>query len=124
MAATQKGIVAEHGELAALISSVRKSHAAGATWDELARMLDELVETVRAHFESEEKQMEKAAYPLLAEHANNHETFLRRLRILRAECDRRETELMAVFMDLLDNWFKNHERTADELLLEYLEKHR
>ncbi len=124
MAATQKGIVAEHGELATLISRVRKSHAAGATWDELARMLDELVETVRSHFESEEQQMAKAAYPLLAEHANNHETFLRRLRILRAECDRRETELMAVFMDLLDNWFKNHERTADELLLEYLEKNR
>lgn len=124
MATAQDGIVAEHGELAALISEVRKSHAQGATWDELARMLDELVETVRTHFESEENQMERAAYPLLVEHRKNHETFLRRLRILRAECDRRETELMSVFMDLLDNWFKNHERTADELLLEYLARHR
>jgi hemerythrin-like metal-binding protein len=124
MATTQESIVAEHGELAALISKVRKSHAQGATWDDLARMLDELVETVRSHFEAEEKQMEKATYPLLVEHAKNHETFLRRLQILRAECDRRETELMSVFMDLLDNWFKNHERTADGLLLEYLEKQR
>jgi hemerythrin len=61
---------------------------------------------------------------MLVEHRKNHETFLRRLRILRAECDRRETELMSVFMDLLDNWFKNHERTADGLLLDYLAKQR
>ena len=31
---------------------------------------------------------------------------------------------MSVFMDLLDNWFKNHERTADGLLLDYLSKPR
>jgi hemerythrin-like metal-binding protein len=124
MVAVQKGIVDEHTALAALITAVRRNHAAGATWEALARELDALVETVRAHFESEEQQMEKAGYPMLVEHRKNHETFMRRLLILRAECDRQETELMAVFMDLLDNWFKNHERTADGLLLEYLEKQR
>jgi hemerythrin-like metal-binding protein len=124
MVAVNRGIVDEHTELAALISSVRRSHAAGASWEDLARMLDELVATVRAHFTSEEQQMERAAYPMLVEHRKNHETFLRRLLILREECDRQQTELMAVFMDLLDNWFKNHERTADGLLLEYLSKQR
>ncbi len=83
-------------------------------------MLDALIDTVREHFEDEERQMQDAKFPMLEEHRKNHETFLRRLHVLREECDRRETELMSVFMDLLDNWFKNHERTADGLVLEYL----
>jgi hemerythrin len=118
-----EGIVAQHHELASLIKGVRRAHAEGASWENLARMLDALMDTVAAHFESEERDMELAKYPLLEEHRKNHETFLRRLKILREECDRRETELMSVFMDLLDNWFKNHERTADGLVLEYLASH-
>ena len=120
MPALPVGIIAQHGVLASLIKDVRQAHARGASWEELARRLDHLIETVREHFESEEQDMEHASYPLLAEHRKNHETFLRRLHVLREECDRRETELMSVFMDLLDNWFKNHERTADGLVLEYL----
>jgi hemerythrin len=120
VSALPKGILAQHGALAALIADVRKAHAEGATWDDLARMLDQLIATVREHFASEEEEMAQARYPILVEHRVNHETFLRRLLILREECERRETELMAVFMDLLENWFKNHERTADELVLNYL----
>ncbi len=124
MSALLHGIVAEHGEIAALIGDVRRQHDEGAGWEDLARLLDDLVATVTSHFESEEKTMEQAGYPMLAEHRANHSTFLRRLHILRAECDRRETELMAIFMDSLDNWFKNHERSADGLMLDYLAKHR
>jgi len=124
MSAQLKGIVSEHGEIAALIAEVRRKHDDGADWADLARMLDSLVATVTMHFESEEKAMEQAGYPLLAEHAANHATFVRRLQVLRAECDRRETELMAIFMDSVENWFKNHERTADGLVLDYLAAHR
>jgi hemerythrin-like metal-binding protein len=120
MPALPAGLVAQHSALAALIADVRAAHARGASWEDLAKKLDILVATVTEHFVSEEREMSQAHYPMLVEHAKNHETFLRRLKILRAECDKRETELMAVFMDLLENWFKNHERTADELVLEHL----
>ena len=49
-----------------------------------------------------------------------HATFMRRLIVLRRECDRRETELMGMFIELLDNWFKNHERTADAQVIAFL----
>ena len=120
MPALQRSIVDEHSALASMIAHVRHVHAKGATWEELARHFDELIAAVSAHFESEERNMAEVTYPQIVEHRTNHETFLRRLRMLRAECDRRETELMAVFMDMLENWFKNHERTADELLLKYI----
>ena len=104
MSALERGIIGEHGEIASLIANLRRRHAEGLAWTELALLLDQLVATVASHFESEEKAMAKTGYPGLDEHRANHETFLRRLRVLRDECDRRETELMAVFMDLLENW--------------------
>jgi len=119
-----EGILAQHGELSSLIAGVRQAHAQGASWPDLARMLDGLIETVQAHFDSEEGEMARVAFPMLDEHRANHDTFVRRLQVLRAECDRRETELMALFMDMLDNWFKNHERTADQHVLDYLAGHR
>lgn len=120
MMSLSEGIVAQHGEIAALIKELREAHAAGASWTDLAQRLDRLIGVVHEHFEGEQHAMNGASYPLLVEHSQNHDTFLRRLGVLRAECDRRETELMSVFMDLLDNWFKNHERTADQLVLDYL----
>lgn len=114
------GILAEHSHIASLIGALRAAHAAGTAWEELAQQLDRAVEDVRAHFEHEEAQMIKVGYAKLDEHQAAHSTFLRRLHVLRAECDRRETELMGMFIELLDNWFKNHERTADAHLLEVL----
>jgi hemerythrin-like metal-binding protein len=120
----QQLIVDQHLELATLVGTVRKAHAAGATWEEMAAHFDEAIAKVSAHFEREELDMTLITYPHLVEHRTNHETFLRRLRLLRSECDRRESELMAVFMDMLENWLKNHERTADDLLLRYMAGHR
>lgn len=124
MSATRRtmpdGILAQHGLLREMVSGVRAAHAAGVGWEALAEKVDEVLEVVREHFEHEEREMKRAAYPRLDEHALAHQTFLRRLVVVRAECERRETELMALFTELLENWFKNHERTADRHVLEYL----
>lgn len=103
-----------------MVAGVRAAHAAGVDWDALAEKIDEVLEVVHEHFEHEEREMKRAAYPRLEEHALAHQTFLRRLKVVRAECERRETELMALFTELLESWFKNHERTADRHVLEYL----
>ena len=114
------GIKAQHTHLAALVREVREAHDRGVAWAELAVMLDELLDHVRGHFEHEEEEMEKAGYPELAEHRGYHQAFLRRIEVLRAECDRRETELMSVVAELLENWFRNHERTADRHVMQFL----
>ncbi len=108
-----RGILAQHGHIRSHISALGRAHATGATWEDLAQRVDELLEDVRLHFEHEEEEMAKAGYTQLEEHRGAHTTFLRRLRVLREECRRRETELMGMFIDLLENWFDNHERTAD-----------
>lgn len=114
------GILAQHAHLSKMVGDLRKAHARGAPWPELAALLDELLERVRQHFGSEEDQMEQAVYPKLASHRELHRTFMRRLELLRAECDRRQTELMATLTKSLESWFANHERTADKDALEFL----
>ncbi|MBK7580408.1 MAG: hemerythrin family protein [Myxococcales bacterium] len=114
------GVSAQHGHLSASIHRLRHAHAAGEQWEELARLLDRLVQDVAEHFEHEELLMERGKYPAFEQHRNQHGSFLRRLTALRAECERRETELMGVLCELLEAWFKSHEETADRLALEFL----
>lgn len=114
------GFVADHGRLGDLVTTIRQDTAAGVDWAVLAVKLDQVVRIVEEHFAAEERAMERLAYPKIDQHMVAHQTFLRRLKVARAECDRRESELMGLFTELLEHWFKNHERTADDELLAFL----
>lgn len=120
--ASSDEIVEQHGRISSLLSELHATYARGIDWDELARTLDHVLDVVRQHFADEETQMTSAGYPKLVEHQASHATFLRRVQVLRSECNRRETELMSMFIDLLDAWFRNHERTADQHVLSFLER--
>ncbi len=115
-----EGMIAQHHHLREMVASVRKAHSEGVDWDVLAKRLDAIIDVVHEHFTSEEKEMEAGKYPRLHEHSIAHQTFLRRLKVARAECERRETELMGLVTELLENWFLHHERTADAHVLEFL----
>ncbi|MCC6666048.1 MAG: hemerythrin family protein [Polyangiaceae bacterium] len=114
------GVAAQHGVLAASIRKVRHAHATGGPWEDLALLIDQLIGEVRGHFEYEELVMERGGYPELEQHRSMHASFLRRLVALRAECERRESELMGVLVELLESWFKSHEQTADRRAAEFL----
>jgi hemerythrin-like metal-binding protein len=114
------GVAAQHGHLAASIRRLRHVHAAGGQWEDLTELVDQLLGEVAGHFEHEELLMERGAFPAFEQHRSMHSSSLRRLTALRAECDRRESELMGVLVELLEAWFKNHEQTADRSAAEFL----
>lgn len=114
------GVAAQHGHLSASIRNLRLVHAAGVGWEELAALMDRLIDDVRQHFEFEELQMERGGYPRIDHHRMLHSSFMGRLTALRAECDRRETELMGILVELLETWLQSHEETADRHAIEYL----
>jgi hemerythrin-like metal-binding protein len=103
----------QHGYLATKVTGLRQMHDGGARWTALAAYLDRLLADVRAHFAREEQVMAAANYDRLAGHRNEHEVFMRRLEVVRLECDRQETDLMPLLTEMLDNWFKHHEDTWD-----------
>jgi hemerythrin-like metal-binding protein len=111
--ALPEAMAAQHGHIAAMVTGLRRAHTAGEPWSALASYVDRLLGDVRKHFATEEAAMEAARYASLDGHRDEHEVFLRRLEIVRIECDRRETELMPLLTEMLDNWFRHHEDTWD-----------
>src|SRR5689334_3692227 len=80
------GVANQHRHLAAQIRRLRRAHESGQPWEDLARLLDALIEDVKGHFTSEEEAMEQGGYPRLADHQHQHRLFVRRLHALREEC--------------------------------------
>lgn len=114
------GIAAQHSHLYGAIRGLREVWESGEGWDGVSGQLDRLLRQVREHFEYEEILMQRGGYPRIEEHRQQHNGFLRRLEALRAECERRETELMGVLIELLEAWFRSHEQHADRPAIEYL----
>ena len=114
------GVSAQHGHLTASIQQLRYLYAAGVGWAEISVVLDRMIDDVRLHFDHEETEMYRGGYPRLEEHRQLHITFLGRLAALRSECERRQTELLGVLLELLESWLRGHESTADRDAMEFL----
>ncbi len=112
------GILAQHVLVAKLIEALREAQTQHSP--ELAAKIDEVLDAVRQHFASEEDHMQRYGYPKLDAHRQQHETFLRRLVVLRGECQSGDPELIKMFAESLEAWFRTHERTADEEVLSFL----
>ncbi len=113
---------AQHGHIADMVRGLRRAHDAGEPWSALRTYLDRLLGDVGQHFAREEAAMESAKCADLDAHKNEHQVFLRRLVIVRAECDRKETELMPLLTEMLDNWFSHHEDTWDRDAMAVLQR--
>lgn len=113
-------VSAQHGQLFGAIRSLRETWESGSGWEGLSAGLDLVARRFRDHFDYEELLLQRNAYPRLDEHRQQHVAFLRRLETLRDECERRETQLMGVLIELLEAWFRSHEQHADRPAIAYL----
>jgi hemerythrin len=114
------GILAQHAYVAKLVATLRDARTNGAPTPDVATRIDEVLEAVRAHFLSEEEQMQKYGYPKIDAHRQQHETFTRRLVVLRAECKSGDPDLVSMFLESLEHWFAAHEQNADADVLAFL----
>ena len=110
----------QHSHLARLL--LRLKHVASASNEpkEVSAMLDMLIVDVRQHFAAEEHTMERAEYPAIEEHRERHSKFVHHLERLQAECAERGGGLAPAVAEQLENWFNDHEQTADAELLSFL----
>ena len=80
----------QHGILMDAINELRLALVHGGGREQVAEHLDRLIEFTRMHFWSEEKLMEQAAFPGLAEHRVQHHRMLAEL-LYAAQCIQRGT---------------------------------
>ena len=80
---------------------------------ELALIIDSLIDYTYSHFAFEEALMEEAGYEFLTVHQQTHETFTRRLNVLHKSF-RDGMDVSDELVELLKTWLINHIMSDDQ----------
>lgn len=111
----------------ALYDQVNQLRAAMRSGDraEAARMLQFLESYAADHFAAEERCMEEAGYPDLAEHRKRHEEFTRDLTARRAKLggELATPRLLVDLSSWLADWLTDHIRGVDAEMARFLREH-
>jgi len=107
----------QHKELIRLINALENDQAVGP-------VLDRLAVYVREHFYAEERLMEIADYPALADHRVEHQNFKDWLAGARSEFERgalSPSDVAGTTRDYLTNWLLNHIKIVDKAYMGHVE---
>lgn len=114
----------QHTALSEHVDAARELLLEGAEWAALAEALDRALRSLAEHFADEEALMNANVFPRATEHATQHAGILERVRVLRRQCDARETELVPVLLDYLKGALERHEATSDRAFAIFLSEKR
>lgn len=110
----------QHSQLATALAQLKRAARAGGDPRGVCSLLGALIEDLRQHFAAEEYAMERDDYPHTEDHREGHRKFLRHIERVRAECVDGNKGLAPVVAEQLENWFHDHEQTADADLRAHL----
>jgi hemerythrin len=113
-------VAAQHAHLARLLVELRERASHGATGGDLCKLLDSLATDVADHFAAEEKLMERGGYPHLDQHREQHAKFLSHIETLTRDCAQRTAGLHRSIIQQLEDWYHDHQHTADAEALRFL----
>lgn len=105
----------QHKELMSRLNATSKAIAEGEGEREIQRTLGFLIDYTKYHFGAEEKVMEEASYPSLADHKRRHVEFIGILEQMEEEFrEEGATKSLAESLHtLLYNWLAGHIGTVD-----------
>jgi hemerythrin len=108
----------EHKELFARVNQLLDASQALRGRQEVKPVLDFLTEYVNHHFDHEQRQMERLAYPGMAEHLDEHAYFVESYLVLAAEVERNGPSAMVTVKlnRLLCDWLREHVGSTDRRL--------
>jgi hemerythrin len=113
---------AQHKHLVGMINGLVEVMKRGCQDDELAALLEDLLDYTRYHFESEEKTMARANYPDLAEHRAKHAAMRAEVERLLAGARSGNTTTAMKLMAFLKNWLIKHINGTDKMYVPALQK--
>ncbi|MEJ5366872.1 MAG: bacteriohemerythrin [Bryobacteraceae bacterium] len=104
----------QHRKLVDLINNLHETMKLGGKPEDLKRILNDLVNYTRYHFGHEEKLMEKAGYPDLADHKRVHRAMVEQVEKFRKEVESSRTGFSIKLMGFLKNWLTEHILGTDQ----------
>lgn len=119
-------IDAQHRELFQRVGKLLDAFRERRTREEVVGILDFLARYVVEHFGSEERVMERAAYPRIGLHRDEHRRFVSDLELLRTELATTgpTTPLIVRVNARVANWLREHIYRSDRELGAYLRDQR
>ena len=87
----------------------------------IVNVLTDVADCTESHFDCEEEMLENAGYPLLQEHATEHEAFINGMnlyirRLLAGE------DIAVELRDTLERWLVRHIKTDDANFIQHMQK--
>lgn len=114
-----KEIDQHHKHLIDFLNATYDASRNGVPAENMSYLIEELLEYADEHFASEERLMEEAGYPGLAQHKEEHEIFTVRAKELHARND----VLAAVeIITFLSNWVSHHILNTDARFGRFLDE--
>ena len=109
----------QHKEMAEIINKLHKE--LGAKFDgESKRLLKQLTEITKEHFETEERLMKQYNYVNFFSHKLEHDRFYKKVSDFRVEVETGTTRLNLEFLKSLRKWFFNHFKFNDKKCGDFL----
>jgi hemerythrin-like metal-binding protein len=111
---------AQHKHLMQLLNDLHDGMSRGAGKDAVRGVLDQLIQYTRAHFADEERALEAARYPKLAEHKAEHKALTDKVLQFRDDWAAGRVALSVHVLTFLKDWLKHHIMGTDKQYAPYL----
>lgn len=104
----------EHKHLIDLINQLHDAMSQGRGKQQLALILNELIDYAKTHFAHEERLMTQANFRGLASHKREHDFFARKIAELRKRFAEGELAITVEVSNFLKDWVIHHVRGVDK----------
>jgi len=111
----------QHVEFIALLKNIQTKMGSSPRQEEISSLLAQLSEYARKHFKTEKEHMERAGYPGLTEHMEEHGNLLQQIEYFEQKY-KSENSSVAIFdmVDFMETWLLEHIPKYDTKFAEYL----
>lgn len=103
----------QHKKLVGIINRLHDAMKTGSAQALIIRVVDDLVEYTREHFAYEERMIQAAGYPHVAEHAKKHRAMVAQVQAFRERVGGTHATLPLQLMDFLKSWLTQHILSSD-----------
>lgn len=117
-----KSIDGQHEKLVGYINQLHEAKEEGKGAEEVAKILQRLVDYTDSHFKYEEKLFDLHHYSHEKEHKRLHEILVKEVLDFKAKFDSGNAELTDEVMDFLKRWLQNHILIEDKKYVEPLKE--
>lgn len=111
-----------HKNLVRLVNDLHRAMKAKAGATASGRILDELVDYTRYHFEFEEKLFSKHSYPATSEHKIAHRNLVEKVTGFQQEFKKGKAGLSMELMNFLADWLRQHIMKTDMAYVPHLKE--